>query len=84
MTRPVHFSLSIFPYLFHLPYMHLLLEFQSMPHAFPPICSAVSVVLTSNCPLLSLGATPSSYIAQSTAQVQSLYHCITQFTVVYS
>ncbi|KAI0089835.1 hypothetical protein BDY19DRAFT_1003314 [Irpex rosettiformis] len=26
MTRPVHSSSSIFPYLFHLPHMHLLLE----------------------------------------------------------
>ncbi|KAI0089699.1 hypothetical protein BDY19DRAFT_943908 [Irpex rosettiformis] len=81
MTRLVHFSLSIFLYLFHLPHMHLLLEFQSTPHAFPSICSAVSAVPSS---LLSLGATPSGYIAQSAAQVQLLYCCITQFAVVYS
>ncbi|KAI0083011.1 hypothetical protein BDY19DRAFT_981275 [Irpex rosettiformis] len=81
MTRPVHFSLSIFPYLFHLSHTHLLLEFQSTSHAFPSICSTVSAVPSS---LLSLGATPSSHIAQSAAQVQPLYRCITQSAVVYS
>ncbi|KAI0094241.1 hypothetical protein BDY19DRAFT_911943 [Irpex rosettiformis] len=95
MTQPVHFSFSIFLYLFHLLHMHLLLEFQSTPHAFPSICSAASAVQlnpysqssTALCSFLlslSLGATPSSYIAQSAAQVQPLYRCITQSAVVYS